>query len=197
MQDEDTANPAMLGVLDGEAFWSRKAGAAGKSCADCHGDASTGMKGVAARYPAFNAARGRPINLDQRINMCRVEQQKASAPSFESTELLALSAYVGRQSRGMPIEVAARAFEPFFSTKPEGQGTGLGLSQVYGYAKQLGGHVKIYSEPGHGTTVKVYLPRTRQPEEILNTAALAPIEVTGGFRCAVAFSITGAEVRPG
>ncbi|MGE0151695.1 MAG: CHASE3 domain-containing protein [Reyranellaceae bacterium] len=77
---------------------------------------------------------------------------------------------------GMSAEVAARAFEPFFSTKPEGQGTGLGLSQVYGYAKQLGGHVKIYSESNHGTTVKIYLPRTRQPEETLETPALAPIE---------------------
>jgi sulfur-oxidizing protein SoxA len=87
-------------------LWSRKAGAAEKSCAECHGDARAGMKGVAARYPAFNAAHGRPINLEQRINICRVDQQKATPLSFESKELLALSAYVGRQSRGMPIEVA-------------------------------------------------------------------------------------------
>ncbi len=77
---------------------------------------------------------------------------------------------------GMSAEVAARAIEPFFSTKAESQGTGLGLSQVYGYAKQLGGHVKIYSEPGHGTTVKVYLPRTRQPEDVLLPVTLSPIE---------------------
>src|SRR5882724_13408699 len=57
MQDDDTANPAMLWVLDGEALWNRKDGSAAKSCADCHGDARTSMKGVAARYPAFNAAR--------------------------------------------------------------------------------------------------------------------------------------------
>ena len=106
MQDDDTVNPAMLWVLDGEALWNRKEGSAAKSCADCHGDARASMKGMAARYPAFNAARGRPVDLEQRINICRTEQQQSTPLPFESKELLALAAYVGRQSRGMPIEIA-------------------------------------------------------------------------------------------
>ena len=105
MQDDDTANPAMLWVLDGETFWRRKEGSAGKSCADCHGDARTSMKGVAARYPAFSAACARPVDLEERINICRTEQQRATPLPLESKELLALAAYIGQQSRGMPIEI--------------------------------------------------------------------------------------------
>jgi len=79
---------------------------------------------------------------------------------------------------GMPPEVLAQAFEPFFSTKPEGKGTGLGLSMVYGFVKQSGGHVKIYSEPGFGTTVKMYLPRSLEAEDALDPVDLR--QPTGG-----------------
>jgi sulfur-oxidizing protein SoxA len=71
IQDDDATNPGMLWVLDGEALWNRKPGPAGRACADCHGDARASMKGVAARHPAFDPARGRPVNLEQRINACR------------------------------------------------------------------------------------------------------------------------------
>ncbi|MDX8442190.1 CHASE3 domain-containing protein [Mesorhizobium australafricanum] len=66
---------------------------------------------------------------------------------------------------GMPADIMAKAFEPFFTTKPAAKGTGLGLSQVFGFVKQSGGHVKIYSEPGEGTTIKIYLARFTGSED--------------------------------
>ena len=76
---------------------------------------------------------------------------------------------------GMPPDVAKRAFEPFFTTKPVGKGTGLGLSVVYGFVKQTGGHVAIYSEVGYGTTVKIYLPRVSPESTVRADTAMAPV----------------------
>jgi sulfur-oxidizing protein SoxA len=109
MQDDDGSNPAMLWVRDGEAAWARAAGSAGVACAQCHGDARASMKGVAARYPAFDAVAGRPVDLGARINVCRVRHQGAPALARESDELLALEAWVAFQSRGLPIAPPADA----------------------------------------------------------------------------------------
>lgn len=105
MQDDDASNPAMLWVLDGEALWNAAPAPGARACSGCHGDAAKSMKGVAARYPAFDRALGRPVDLEGRINACRSGQQHAPAFRNESRELLALTAYVALQSRGMPIAV--------------------------------------------------------------------------------------------
>ena len=102
MQRDDGTNPGMLSALDGESLWKTKTGGAAKSCADCHGEAQTSMKGVAARYPAFNEASQTPIDLQGRINQCRQDQQKDTPLAPDSRDLLALSAFIGLQSRGMP-----------------------------------------------------------------------------------------------
>ncbi|MBX9943681.1 MAG: sulfur oxidation c-type cytochrome SoxA [Reyranella sp.] len=103
MQDDDTANPAMLFVQLGQQGWARPSGAANKACADCHGVAAASMKGVAARYPAIPKGADAPVDLEGRINLCRTENQQAAKLPPESRELLALTAFVALQSRGQPI----------------------------------------------------------------------------------------------
>ena len=115
MQDDDSANPGFLWVREGEAQWSTPAGPEGKSCATCHTDAAVSMRGVTARYPLFDATQGRPITLEQRIAQCRTERQHADLLPPESDAALGLSAYVGLQSRGMPVQVAIDGpARPFF-----------------------------------------------------------------------------------
>jgi sulfur-oxidizing protein SoxA len=96
----------MLSVLEGEALWKQRGGGTNRACADCHQDAMVSMRGVAARYPAYSEAQGRPINLEERINLCRTTRQNATPLKWEGPELLALTAYVGRQSRGLPVAIA-------------------------------------------------------------------------------------------
>jgi sulfur-oxidizing protein SoxA len=111
IQADDVANPGFLWVDRGEKSWRDAAG--GKSCASCHGDAAASMRGVAAHYPALDPSAGQVIDLEARINACRVRHQGAKPLARESDELLALTAYVAYQSRGMPIAAsidgAARA----------------------------------------------------------------------------------------
>jgi L-cysteine S-thiosulfotransferase len=161
MQDDDTANPGMLWVLQGEALWAKKGGAADRSCADCHSDARTSMKGIAARYPAFDAALGHPLDLEQRINQCRTERQQAEPLAWESADLLALTAFVARQSRGLPITVPIDARLRVLSDlgkelfhRREGQ-MNLSCSQCHddNWGKRLAGNV---IPQGHPTGYPLY-----------------------------------------
>lgn len=109
MQADDFTNPGMLWVARGEKMWDAPAGRSHKSCAACHQDATSSMKGVAARYPRIDTATGKIINIEGRINSCRERNQAADPLQYESEELLALTAYVAQQSRGMPVAVVADA----------------------------------------------------------------------------------------
>ncbi len=113
-QDDLALNPGMLWVEKGLALWNAPAGRAEKSCAGCHG-APQSLAGVAARYPAYDAALGTLLNLENRIRHCRTARQQAPAPAYESEELLALTALVAHQSRGQKLAVAIDGpARPFF-----------------------------------------------------------------------------------
>jgi sulfur-oxidizing protein SoxA len=117
MQDDDASNPGFLWVRQGEVLWSQPAGSAARSCADCHGNAAASMRGVAARYPIYDEKLDRPLTLGQRIEQCRADRQGAEPLKSDSDTLLALSAYVGMQSRGMPMQVASDGpIRPFYET---------------------------------------------------------------------------------
>jgi signal transduction histidine kinase len=102
-------------------------------------------------------------------------QQNAEVPVGQYIQIA-----VSDTGPGMPKEIQEKAFDPFFTTKQPGQGTGLGLSQVYGFVKQSGGHVKIYSEVGEGTTIKIYLPRAHATVDPIKEEVVALVGSPGG-----------------
>ena len=104
LQNDEFANPGMLWVERGEKLWREPAGKKNQSCQSCHQDARSSMRGVAARYPRVES--GKLLNLEGRINACRAERMGAEPFRYESEEMLAITAYVARQSRGVPMSVA-------------------------------------------------------------------------------------------
>lgn len=114
-QNDDAANPGMLWVAAGSAMWREPMPGARTTCASCHGDASVSMRGVATRYPLVDKASGRLLNLEGRINQCRTERMSAPGLAYDSEPLLALTAYIARQSKGLPISVKVDGpAKPFF-----------------------------------------------------------------------------------
>jgi sulfur-oxidizing protein SoxA len=115
MQADDAANPAFLWIKRGEELWSRRHRADAKACADCHGSAEASMKGVGARHPEFVVALGRPLALDQRIDRCRTERQGLAPLGPDDDDLVALTAYVALQSRGLAVATRSDGpLAPFF-----------------------------------------------------------------------------------
>ena len=109
LQRDEFSSPAMLWAARGEILWNAPAGASNKSCASCHQDARISMKGVSAHYPRYvkaDSGTARLTNMEGRINQCRVQNQRAAPLRYETDELLALTAYVGMHSRGLPVSVA-------------------------------------------------------------------------------------------
>jgi CheY-like chemotaxis protein/anti-sigma regulatory factor (Ser/Thr protein kinase) len=108
----------------------------------------------------------------------RVDDRAALQHDIDAGEYLQVC--VTDAGTGMDAQVIARAFEPFYTTKPIGQGTGLGLSMVYGFARQSGGQVRIDSEVGRGTTICIYLPRCDRDADMVAGADEASVAITGG-----------------
>lgn len=103
MEADPFQNPGMLGVEQGEQLWNTVEGSAGKSCASCHDDAAVSMKGVGASFPKWDAKSGKPINIELRINMCRVDNMGAEPWKFDKGGQKPLTAYIKHQSLGQPV----------------------------------------------------------------------------------------------
>jgi sulfur-oxidizing protein SoxA len=161
LQGDEFANPAMLWVSQGQQLWIAPQGAARKSCNDCHGAAETSMKGVAARYPKVAQRTGRVLSLEGQINTCTVERQQVPALAYESDSLLALTAYVALQSRGMPMNVQIDdALRPAFEEGKRLFSQRIGqLNLACRHCHQLNWDKRLLADTlsqGHGTGYPAY-----------------------------------------
>ena len=161
MQADDVSNPGFLWVESGEKLWNTLAGAANKSCASCHGDARSSMRGIAAQFPKHDATVGAVQDLDARINACRVRKQEGASLARESDELLALTAWVAFQSRGLPLAVsiggpARAAFErgrAFYQTRHGQMNLACAQCHDQNWGKRL---LSETLSQGHGNAFPAY-----------------------------------------
>jgi CheY-like chemotaxis protein len=120
---------------------------------------------------AINARDAMPRGGRLTIEASNARLDSAYATSHEVKEGQYVLIAVSDDGTGIPADLIDEVFTPFFTTKDKGKGSGLGLSMVFGFVKQSGGHIKVYSEPGQGTTMKVYLPRSHKQEDTSHRAA--------------------------
>ena len=161
MQQDEMANPGLLWLQDGADLWGKAPSPDRPACAGCHGEAGASMRGVAVRYPAYDAATAAPIDLEGRINACRARHQGAAPFPRESRELLGLTTYVAAQSRGLPIAppddprlASARAAGKALFTQRMGQ---LGLSCAACHDDHAGRRLGAALIPqGHPTGYPLY-----------------------------------------
>lgn len=109
LQADSFENPGMLAVEEGESLWNEVDGTMNKSCASCHNDASESMSLVGASYPKWDEASGKPINIEQRINMCRVENMGAEAYPFDKGGQKPMTAFIKNQAMGKPLKIDIEA----------------------------------------------------------------------------------------
>lgn len=159
MQADDVANPGFLWVERGEKLWGDRSQS--KSCHACHGDAGTSMRGVAARYPAYDTGAGTVLDLEARIDACRVRHQGLGPLTRESDDLLALTVYVAYQSRGMPMAAtidgpARTTFErgrEFYYSRHGQMNLACAQCHEQNWGKRL--YAETLSQ-GHGTAFPAY-----------------------------------------
>lgn len=159
MQADDAANPGFLWVDRGEKLW--RDASQSKSCADCHGDAAASMRGVAARYPAYDRASAAVLDLEGRINACRFRHQKQAPLERESADLLGLTAYVAYQSRGLPMAVTINGTErstfdrgrTFYYTRHGQMNLACAQCHEQNWGKRLGAETL---SQGHGNAFPAY-----------------------------------------
>lgn len=176
MQREDSQNPAMLWVQGGAQLWAQPSSTNGKSCASCHGAAisqpngfprpPTAMQTIAARYPAIDALLGKPVNLSQRINLCRQRHMNQSTLSTEHEDLLSLDSWLGHAARNQPIaaHMSSATIDPKLeATRARGeqlyfQRMGqLNLSCAQCHDERAGGKLGASTIPqGHATGYPIY-----------------------------------------
>jgi sulfur-oxidizing protein SoxA len=160
-QADDFANPGMLWVDQGAVLWSQPPAPGAPSCASCHGEAAGSMRGVAARLPKAEPASGRLVNLQGAINDCRTRRQGQPALGYESQPLLSLAAFVGYQSRGLPLAVeVSGAAAPWFERGQALYRQRLGqmnLACTHCHDRHWGR--RLLAEPisqGHGNAYPIY-----------------------------------------